>query len=134
MKIINKYRLFVHLDKFDETYEVLSPTLSAHNLVIGQLYVDIGDTMTVVNNNKPNLKCEIKYERRGWFSDEAFKLQGESFVTEGKSKSVHYRIEGNWNSKISLINKETKHSEVVWKKAPYPERVDYMYGMSKFHI
>jgi len=126
--------VYVHLDKFDETYELILPILSVHNLIIGTTYVDIGETMTVINVNKPNYRCEVRFERRGWFSKEEFKLQGESFITEGKDKQVHYLIEGNWNNQVSITNKETKQSEVVWKKAPYPERVDYMYGMAKFHI
>lgn len=74
LKITNQYRVYVHLDKFDETYELILPILSVHNLVIGQMYVDIGETMTVINTTRPNERCEIRFERRGWFSNEAFKL------------------------------------------------------------
>lgn len=74
LKITNQYRVYVHLDKFDETYEVQLPILSAHNLVIGQMYIDLGETMTVLNTSRPSEKCEIRFERRGWFSNEAFKL------------------------------------------------------------
>jgi hypothetical protein len=70
LKITNVYRVYVHLDKFNETYELNLPILSLHNLVIGSMYVDIGETMTVVNLSKPNEKCEVKFERRGWFSSE----------------------------------------------------------------
>ena len=70
LKITNVYRVYVHLDKFNETYELNLPILSLHNLVIGSRYVDIGETMTVVNLSKPNEKCEVKFERRGWFSSE----------------------------------------------------------------
>ena len=76
----------MYLDKFDETFELILPILSVHNLIIGTTYVDIGETMTVINVNKPNQKCEVRFERRGWFSKEEFKLQGESFITEGKDK------------------------------------------------
>ena len=70
LKITNVYRVYVHLDKFNETYELNLPILSLHNLVIGSMYVDIGETMTVVNLSKPNEKCEVKFERRGWLSSE----------------------------------------------------------------
>jgi len=70
LKITNVYRVYVHLDKFNETYELNLPILSLHNLVIGSMYVDIGETMTVINLSKPNEKCEVKFERRGWFSSE----------------------------------------------------------------
>ena len=39
----------MHLDKFDETFELVMPVISVHNLVIGTMYVDIGEVMTVVN-------------------------------------------------------------------------------------
>lgn len=39
--------MYIDLDKFGERYEVIMPMLSAHNLIIGKMYIDIGDTMTV---------------------------------------------------------------------------------------
>ncbi len=41
--------MYVNFDKFDETYELIMPLLSVHNIVIGSMYVDIGETMTVIN-------------------------------------------------------------------------------------
>lgn len=76
LKIANQYRVYVHFDKYDETYELIMPMISAHNLVIGSMYIDIGETMTVINTKNPNLKCEINFQRRGWFSQEAFKFTG----------------------------------------------------------
>lgn len=104
LKIIQQYRIYIHFDQFDETYELVCPIISAHNLVIGQMYIDIGDTMTVVNVNRPEHKCEVRFERRGWFTSEAFKFQGEAFITEGKKKNVVYTLEGNWNKDVRLTN------------------------------
>lgn len=52
------------------------PLLSVHNLVIGSMYVDIGETMTVINQARPSEICEVNFERRGWFTSEAFKFTG----------------------------------------------------------
>jgi len=49
LKVISKYRTYFNFDLFDETYEVIPPIPSVHNLVIGTMYVDLGDTMTVIN-------------------------------------------------------------------------------------
>jgi hypothetical protein len=68
------------LHSFGERYEIEIPAMSAHNLVIGTLYIDIGETMTVTNLMRPNEKCTVKFERRGWLSKEAFKLTGEVFL------------------------------------------------------
>ena len=29
---------------------------------------------------------------------------------------------------------QTGHKQVVWTKNPYPEKCEWMYGMSKFHM
>jgi hypothetical protein len=39
--------MYIDLDKFGERYEVTYPLMSVHNLIIGKMYIDIGDTMTV---------------------------------------------------------------------------------------
>ena len=44
-----QYRTYYSFDKFDDVYELQSPVLSAHNLIIGSMYIDIGDTMYLVN-------------------------------------------------------------------------------------
>jgi hypothetical protein len=38
------------------------------------MYVDIGETMTIVNLKRQNERCEVRFERRGWFSAEEFKF------------------------------------------------------------
>lgn len=42
-----EYRVYIDLHKFKERYELDLPVMSAHNLIIGRTYVDIGDTLTV---------------------------------------------------------------------------------------
>lgn len=44
-----QYRTYYSFDNFEDVYELQSPILSAHNLIIGSMYIDIGDTMTLVN-------------------------------------------------------------------------------------
>jgi Oxysterol-binding protein len=79
LKITNVYRVYYHFDEFNETYELIMPVLSVHNLIIGQMYVDIGESLTIVNMSRPNEKCEVRFERRGWFTTEAFKFEGEAY-------------------------------------------------------
>ena len=56
--------------------------------MIGTVYVDIGETMHVINTNRPTERSEIRFERRGWFSLEEFKLEGEAYTGEGKKKRL----------------------------------------------
>ena len=97
------------------------------------MYIDIGETLTVTNLNRPNEKCLIKFERRGWFSNEAFKLEGSVFVQEGKKKDKKFDITGNWNSRI-FFNRVNETPEEVWTKTAPPELWDHMYGMSRFSL
>lgn len=39
-----QYRTYIDLPKYNERYEMEMPVLSAHNLVIGRMYVDAGDS------------------------------------------------------------------------------------------
>jgi oxysterol-binding protein 1 len=131
LKVTSQYRQYCHFDDCDETYELKLPVLSAHNLVIGQMYVDIGESMVVTNLKRPNERCEVKFERRGWFTGDSFKFSGE--VLSGP-KQVAFLIEGNWNDQARLVDPKTSEKKVVWKKSPYPAKWEYMYGMAKFHI
>ena len=49
LKIQQQYRHYFTFTRFNETYELVQPIFSIHNLVIGTMYVDIGETMTVLN-------------------------------------------------------------------------------------
>jgi hypothetical protein len=88
----------------------------------------------VISLKDPSVRCEIKFERRGWFSNEAYKFQGESWKELGKKRQVGFSIQGNWNKDATLTNALTKEAKVVWSKVPYPEKWAWMYGMSKFHL
>jgi hypothetical protein len=68
------YRPYFFLDKFNSEYEIVQPTISIHNFIIGTMYVDLGDSLLVRNVNKPIEQVDVKFERRGWLSKEAFKF------------------------------------------------------------
>lgn len=77
-----QYRMYIDLDKFGERYEVTYPLMSVHNLIIGKMYIDIGDTMTVkkVPMTKAQMlgdeevSCSMNFTRRGWFTKEEYKV------------------------------------------------------------
>ena len=50
------------------------------------MYIDIGENLTVVNQNQPNEQRIIRFGTRGWFNKETFKLAGEVFRMDGKNK------------------------------------------------
>lgn len=133
--LTQQYRTYFELHKWNETFECIPPTFSIHNLVIGQLYVDIGSSMHFSNLQRPHEKSEIKFESRGWFSDDAFKFAGMTYVEEGpKKRNVTHTFTGKWNKNIVITDTKTKQPNTVWTKVPYPEKVDWMYGMSHFAV
>jgi hypothetical protein len=120
---------------------MIFPVMSAHNLVIGSMYIDVGETMTVSKVDQIDSEiATINFTRRGWFSKEAFKCEGEVtvFDTKTSSRKVVYIIYGNWNHEVYIraVNggKPIGEAELIWKKKPYPAKWDHMYGMSHFSL
>jgi hypothetical protein len=117
------------MEEHKEKFEVILPSLSVHNLVIGTTYLDIGGTSTINLIQNPELKCQLRYTKRGWLSKDEFKVEGEvSRVSKSSKKSeLLYKISGNWNSKIYVTPYEngtlqTNQAELVFSKTPYPEK------------
>lgn len=82
LTMTQKYRTYFHFDRYDESYELLAPVVSVHNLVplMGAMYTDVGETMTITSLQRPEERCEIAFSRRGWFSSEKNKVTGRSFI------------------------------------------------------
>lgn len=105
--------------------------VSAHNLIIGTPYVDIGGKSVVRCTNREGDYCELEYHKRGWTSSSAFKVDGEIY---NNKKEVIYKLEGKWSDKVSLVNNKTGLKEVIWTKNPYPDNWEFMYGMTRFGL
>ena len=132
--IHQKYRTYFYMEKYDEWYECIPPIFSIHNLIVGQLYVDIGETMTISSQKNPNVRTEIRFERKGFFSGELGKYEGEAFEQQEKVKAKKLEIKGRWHKNCVITNLQSGEAKEVWKKVPFPEKVDWMYGMSHFHV
>lgn len=98
------YMEYVDLDEFGERYEIKLPTVSAHNLILGTPYIDLGGGSTVKilpkDGSSEIYKCSLKYTKRGWFSKEEFKVEGQVKLYEDENDKVGiplYQIHGNWN-------------------------------------
>ena len=137
-----QFRAYVDLPDYNERYEVEFPIMSLHNFIIGTPYIDIGETMKI-HKSDSNQKVIINFHRRGWFGKDkdVAKLEGEVCLeTDASKKKKKYEplmaITGNWNGEIYLqaIKPSKGESQMVWKKAPYPEQADMMYGMSHFSL
>jgi hypothetical protein len=146
MGLVQQFRTYIELDKFNERYEMEMPVMSAHNLVIGKLYVDIGDQMTVRKvtlrdgsmNQGRDETCILNFHRSGFFAKQEFKLDGEVTISDGSKRKKMLFVEGKWNGSIAWKTMENGKPvgefENVWTKRPYPEQWESMYGMSHFSI
>jgi hypothetical protein len=109
-------------------------------LIIGTPYVDIGGDAVISCLQSPELKCNLHFTKRGFFSKEEFKCEGyvsmEPFIKSKKNKGGEqlFKIHGNWNSKIYVTNLTDNTTDLVFTKNPYPEKWEYMYGMSHFSL
>jgi hypothetical protein len=143
-----QYRSYIDLDRFDERYECEMPVMSAHNLVIGRMYVDVGDAMVIRKVAKPDGTkvvdkdelCELNFTRSGLFTKQEFKVEGEVtlYDEETFSRKSVIKIHGNWNNTVYMRKmvdgKPVGEPETVFKKNPYPENWESMYGMSHFSL
>ena len=137
-----QYRTYIYFEDLDEKYEIVAPTLSAHNLIIGTPYVDIGGTSRIRLLGS-DLTCQLRFTKRGWLSRDEFKVEGEVTRGGGKKKGSGpplYKVHGHWNSKIYVAACDEKGKvdestdECAYEKNEYPEKWSYMYGMSHFSL
>lgn len=130
LNIIPVYRMYIEFTNWNETYEIQQPTVSAHNLIIGNLYLDLG-SKSMIRNITTGDYCQLEYHKRGWSSSNSFKVDGEVF---SKRKELAYKVEGKWNDSVSIINSKNGHREIIFQKNPYPAKEAFMYGMPLFMI
>lgn len=91
--------------------------------------MDLSGKSTIKNVTTGDIAV-LNYHPRGWTSANAFRIDGEIMNSK---KEVIYKLEGGWNDKISIMNPKPKsEAEVLWVKTPYPEKWEYIYGMSHF--
>ena len=81
-----------------ERYEIILPNMTANNLVIGTMYIDLRSTMKVKNTNTGHC-CDLTFTERGYFSKEKCKLAGHTFHSDTPKQKVS-KVYGNWDSKI----------------------------------
>ena len=112
--------------------------MSAHNLIFGTPYLDIGDTASVTRilnakgQRDGELKFQIEFTRRGWFNQEqnSFKCTGEAFVCDVPQQ---ISVEGYWNRELT-VKGLSEFRRVVWKKDPMPPNHQLNYFMSRFAL
>lgn len=128
----NMFKEYINLTNFNERFTIEPCDMSVHNLIIGSPYLDAGGRGYIRNVSCPTEQyVEITFHKRGWSAGQHHRLNGDVYSAPGV---VAYRIEGKWSDTIYLTDVKTGEKETVWKKPPYPENSDYMYGMSQHQL
>ncbi len=99
------------LTNLNEEYYITFPTYYAHNLILGTLRMEIGDTVHIVCR-KNNLRADINFTQRSMWSDAALNgIEGTIYRTgaDGAHKSEDlYSLSGHWDREITIAPKGGK--------------------------
>ena len=94
--------MYVELEPYKELYQLHMPVISAHNLIIGTPYVDIGGKSKIKNLTTGEI-CKLLFHKRPWVGT-GFKVNGDLYDANGK---VQFKLEGRWDKDVSLIDQST---------------------------
>lgn len=89
---------------------------TAHNVIIGGMWVDHYGTLEV--KNKTGERAVVNYTRTGWLGSGRFDLNGEIYDSKGNLK---LKLTGKWNEIVmaTKVNHDASASQplLVWKRA-----------------
>jgi len=94
----------VYLTKFDETYLIPMPNVYARGILIGTMFMEYGDTVSI-KCPKNDLSATIEFKTKGFFGGGYNNITGKIF----KGKECLYQLSGKWSSVMYI--KEAKAKE-----------------------
>jgi len=93
---------------------------TAHNVIIGGMWVDHYGVLEVVNHTTKD-KCVLNVTKCGWLGVGRYEVQGEVFDDSGKAK---LKVFGKWNDTLyaAKLNPDGTQGEpiVLWKRGTFP--------------
>jgi hypothetical protein len=94
---------------------------SAHNIIIGGMWVDHFGTLEVVNHTTKD-KCVLKASRSGWLGAGRFEVQGEVIDGNGNPR---LKMNGKWNdtmfaTKLNADGTPQGEPILLWKRGATP--------------
>ena len=102
MSFSNIFNEYIEMEEHKELFEWEPPTLSFHNLVMGQPYIDVEGTATLRDLKNPDRYAVVKYHKRGWTSKENdFKLEGSVYRAKD---DLAFTFSGKWNDHVVLTD------------------------------
>ena len=102
--------------------------ITVANIIFGGMYVDNhGDI--AFKNHKTGDTAVLHLKRRGWGGKGAFEVEG---TVSDKSSKIRYRIQGKWDSMITVTDVEKGIEVFKWERAPFPKNYEQMYYLNRF--
>jgi hypothetical protein len=79
-----------YFERYNECISVARPKITANNIVLGEIYMDINDKIEIINHTNGE-KAEIQFNGRGWSTPS--NLSGKIFDAQGNER---YQLKGSW--------------------------------------
>jgi hypothetical protein len=79
LNFFNIYKEYIELTPHNELFELRTPNLGVHNIIFGQIYLDLESNATIKNVYKPEQRAEISYTKRTAAKDKQFIVNGKVF-------------------------------------------------------
>lgn len=130
LKYISLGATYVKLLGKNEKYAAERPQLSVHNLILGELYLDLFGTQKAVNHSTKEV-CEYTCYLWGWNNKDAFKVDG---VIRDKEGNEVWDFFGKWNEFFSIRHKQTGEERELWRIDPWHELWDHTYHLTLFGL
>jgi hypothetical protein len=121
---------YVYLKAPKEKYSIERPELSVHNLILGDLYLDLFGTKQAINHMTKET-CEFTCFLRGWTGKDAFKVEG---AIKNAAGEEIWTLFGKWNEFFSIKHKHTGEIRELWRNAPRHELWDHTYHLTLFGL
>ena len=106
------------------------PQTNVHNIIFGKMYVDHFGKVEILNRRNGD-KALINFHKKGWFEKISNEVSGTVCDKDG---NIAYKLIGQWNSGMSVLDVKENKTIKVWERYPYPEGYDYNYFFSDFAI
>lgn len=100
MRMHGVTRLYFANKRPGEEYLITLPSMYAHGILFGSMYLELGDTVTI-KCAKTGIVAEIQFLKKGIFSGNLNEIRGK--IRVGSSKLTRYSVCGNWTEKCYLI-------------------------------
>ena len=108
MEFFSKYHLL--FKESNNYYTISKPKMICKGLVLGEMRIEIEDTITIEDVNDKKLKLVLS------FSNE--KKEKQPGAIEGKvleNEKEVYLIKGNWNGYVNYCTPDGKNINNIWK-------------------